>query len=50
MVITHYSQMSTFARIVYNSYQAGRTTAETVQLLYERGKITLEERDFILSS
>ena len=49
MVITHYSQMSTFARIVYNSYQAGRTTVETVQILYERGKITLEERDFILS-
>lgn len=42
--------MSTFARIVYNSYHAGRTTAETVQLLYERGKITQEEKDFILSS
>ncbi len=41
--------MSTFARIVYNSYHAGRTTAETVQLLYERGKITQDNADFIIA-
>lgn len=44
-----YEDLSTFARIVCNSYDAERTTAATVQLLCTRGKITEAERDFILA-
>jgi hypothetical protein len=42
-----YESLSTFGKILYASYKAGKTALATVQKALTMGKITLEEFNFI---
>lgn len=48
MAITDYEELSTFAKILYASYKAGRTPLATVQRAVALGKITGDEFAFIV--
>ncbi len=50
MTIVDYEELSTFGKILYASYKAGRTSITTVQQALSLGKITQDEYDFITLS
>lgn len=43
-----YESLSTFGKILYASYKAGRTTRATVDRALSLGKITQDEYNFII--
>ena len=47
MTISNYNDLSTFGKILYASYKAGKTAESTVTTAKTQGKITQDEYIFI---